>query len=87
MKASSVTLSQYVARFLGNAGLQAQRAQNLEEDNLALQQEVSQRNSDVSGVNMDEELSNLVVYQNAYNAAARVLSSVQELYDSLLAAV
>ncbi len=87
LKASSVTLSQYVARFLGNAGLQAQRAQSLEEDNLALQQEIAQRNSDVSGVNMDEELANLVVYQNAYNAAARVLSSVQELYDSLLAAV
>ena len=87
LKASSVTLSQYVARFLGNAGLQAQRAQNLEEDNLALQQEIAQRNADVSGVNMDEELANLVVYQNAYGAAARVLTSVQELYDSLLAAV
>lgn len=87
LKASSVTLSQYVARFLGNAGLQAQRAQNLEEDNLALQQEIAQRNADVSGVNMDEELANLVVYQNAYGAAARILSSVQELYDSLLAAV
>lgn len=87
LKANSVTLSQYVARFLGNAGLQAQRAQNLEEDNLALQQEIAQRNADVSGVNMDEELANLVVYQNAYGAAARVLSSVQELYDALLAAV
>ncbi len=87
LKASNVTLSQYVARFLGNAGLQAQRAQNLEEDNIALQQEVAQRNADVSGVNMDEELANLVVYQNAYSAAARVLSSVQELYDNLLAVV
>ena len=87
LKGSAVTLSQYVARFLGNAGLQAQRAQNLEEDNLALQQEIAQRNSDVSGVNMDEELANLVVYQNAYSAAARVLSSVQELYDNLLAVV
>ncbi|NVJ70569.1 MAG: flagellar hook-associated protein FlgK [Alphaproteobacteria bacterium] len=87
LKASEVTLSQYMARFLGNAGLQAKRAQDLEEDNLALQQEVGARNSAVSGVNMDEELSNLIVYQNAYGAAARVLSSVQELYDNLLAIV
>ncbi len=87
LRAGNVTLSQYVGRFLGNAGLMAQRAQNFEEDNSALQQEVFQRNADVSGVNMDEELSNLVVYQNAYNAAARVLSSVQELYDTLLNAV
>lgn len=87
LKAGSVTLSQYTARILGNAGLMAQRAENFEEDNQALQQEVFQRNADVSGVNMDEELANLVIFQNAYNAAARILSSVQELYDSLLNAV
>ncbi|UTW57765.1 flagellar hook-associated protein FlgK [Kordiimonas sp. SCSIO 12603] len=84
---ASVTLSQYVARFLGNAGLQAARASNFEEDNLALQNEISTRNSNISGVNIDEELSNLIVYQNAYQAAARILSSVQELYDSLLQVV
>ena len=87
LRAGSVTLPQYVARFLGNAGLIAQRAANFQEDNQALQQEVFQRNADVSGVNIDEELANLVVYQNAYGAAARILSSVQELYDSLLNAV
>lgn len=87
LRAGSVTLSQYVARFLGNAGLIAQRASNFQEDNQALQEEVFQRNADVSGVNIDEELANLVVFQNAYNAAARILSSVQELYDSLLNAV
>lgn len=87
LKASEVTLGQYVSRFLGNAGLQAQRAQTQEEDNQALQDELFQRNSDISGVNMDEELANLVVYQNAYSAAAKVLSTAQELYDSLLAAV
>ncbi|NVJ96850.1 MAG: flagellar hook-associated protein FlgK [Alphaproteobacteria bacterium] len=87
LKSTNVTLGQYVARFLGNAGLQAKRAQDLEEDNLALQYEVQQRNSDVSGVNMDEELANLIVYQNAYGAAARILSSVQDLYDDLLSVV
>lgn len=87
LKAGNVTLSQYMARVLGNAGLMAQRAENFEQDNQALQQEVAERNSDVSGVNLDEELANLVIFQNAYNAAARILSSVQELYDSLLSAV
>ncbi|MEX0300718.1 MAG: flagellar hook-associated protein FlgK [Kordiimonas sp.] len=84
---SNVTLSQYVSRFLGNAGLQAARASNFEEDNLALQEEIGKRNSDISGVNLDEELANLVVYQNSYNAAAKILSTVQQLYDGLLAAV
>lgn len=39
---------------------------------------------DESGVNIDEELSNLIVYQNSYNAAARALSAVQDIFDELL---
>ncbi|WCL53241.1 flagellar hook-associated protein FlgK [Gimibacter soli] len=87
LNATAVTLTQYTARFLGNTGLMANRANNMMEDNMALQTELGVRLSDVTGVNMDEELSNLIVYQNAYNAAARVLSSVQELYDTLLSSV
>lgn len=87
LKATDVTLGQYLSQFLGNTGLMAQRAENMEIDNLALQNELSARRSNVNGVNLDEELSNLIVYQNAYSASARVLSSVQELYDTLLAAV
>jgi len=85
--AGDVTFSQYVSRFLGNAGVIAERVTNLEEDNRALQFELQQRQSDFSGVNLDEELANLVIFQNAYSAAARILSSVQELYDSLLESV
>lgn len=82
-----ITLPQYIARFLGNAGTMAQRVTNLEADNNALLFEIEQRQSDFSGVNLDEELANLVIFQNAYGAAARILSSVQELYDDLLSVV
>lgn len=35
------------------------------------------------GVNLDEELSNLIQYQRSYNANARVIAAVDELYQSL----
>jgi flagellar hook-associated protein 1 len=38
----------------------------------------------VSGVSLDEEGANMVRYQNSYNAAAKVISTVQEMYDTLL---
>lgn len=38
----------------------------------------------VSGVSLDEEGANLVRYQNSYNAAARVIATVQEMYDTLM---
>jgi flagellar hook-associated protein 1 FlgK len=41
----------------------------------------------VAGVNLDEEAANLLKYQTAYNAAARVVSVADELMETLLAAV
>jgi flagellar hook-associated protein 1 FlgK len=41
----------------------------------------------VAGVSLDEEGANMVKYQNSYNAAAKVISTVQEMYDSLLAMI
>lgn len=40
----------------------------------------NQRNS-VSGVSIDEESTNLIAYQQAYQAAARVISTVQALFQ------
>jgi flagellar hook-associated protein 1 len=37
-----------------------------------------------SGVNIDEELANLIVIQTAYSAAARAITTVNELFDELL---
>ena len=38
----------------------------------------------VAGVDMDEEAMNLVRYQNSYNLAAKVISTMTELYDRLI---
>jgi len=81
------TLGGFVSEVLGNIGAMADRASGGEETGRALLQEIDARRENISGVNLDEELANLVIFQNSYNAAARVLSSVQDLFDSLLAAV
>ncbi|PPK92142.1 flagellar hook-associated protein 1 FlgK [Kineococcus xinjiangensis] len=38
----------------------------------------------VSGVSIDEEMTNLVAYQHAYNAAARVLTTIDQALDTLI---
>jgi flagellar hook-associated protein 1 FlgK len=40
-----------------------------------------------AGVNIDEELANMIQFQNSYQSAARVMQSARELYDTLLAIV
>ena len=39
----------------------------------------------VSGVSLDEEMTNLIQYQQAFAAAARVLDTAQQMFDTLLA--
>ncbi len=40
----------------------------------------------MSGVNLDEEAANLIKYQQAYQAAAQMISVASSLFDTLLAA-
>lgn len=84
---TNATLSQYLNQVLGNAGQMANRAGNLANDYGTMRLELEKRRMDVGGVNLDEELANMIVYQNAYNASARMLTSAQELFDTLLRAV
>jgi len=43
-----------------------------------------ERIQEVSGVNMDEEAANLLLYQQHYNAAARVITVADELFNTIL---
>ena len=40
-----------------------------------------------AGVNIDEELSQMIKFQNAYQGAARVMSAAQQMYDTLISIV
>ncbi len=40
----------------------------------------------ISGVNLDEELANTVIFQNAYSATARVITTVNKMYEDLIQA-
>ena len=43
--------------------------------------------SNESGVNIDEELASLIVFQTAFSASARVITAVDEMFQELLSAV
>ena len=45
--------------------------------------QLNQRISETSGVNIDEELTNMMKLQNAYSAAARVIDTVNQMFEIL----
>ena len=48
------------------------------------QQMLQNQQDSVSGVNLDEELSKLIKFQNAYQASAKVMVAGKQMYDTLL---
>nr|WP_272899185.1 flagellar basal body rod C-terminal domain-containing protein [Caldalkalibacillus salinus] len=42
------------------------------------------RRQSVSGVSLDEEMSNMIKFQHAYNAAARMVTATDELLDTVV---
>ncbi len=82
--AASASPEEYAALILADMGTQAAQIDSLSADSIALSEEVEQRKQEVQGVNMDEELANMMVFQQSYNAAARMITAARELYDTLL---
>lgn len=69
---------------VGDLALQSQRAQTgLTTETILLDQAVAARDS-VSGVNLDEEAANLIRYQQAYQAAAQIISIADQLFQTLI---
>ncbi len=60
------------------------RARTAAEVSGELVSDLEARRASVSGVNLDEEMSRLVLYQQAYTASARVLTTTSELFDELM---
>jgi flagellar hook-associated protein 1 FlgK len=78
------TFDEYFADAVGRMGeLGRQSGERRETHNLAMKNLKELRQS-VAGVNMDEELSNLLRYQHGYNAAARFISTVNSMLDTLI---
>lgn len=87
LSGAKLTLADYAGQFLGNTARLAAQADQVKQDREGINEEIKLQIGQVSGVNLDEEMSNLVVYQNSYNAAARMIKAAQEMLATLLAVI
>lgn len=84
ISAEAATLSDYGGAFyqdVATRGTAAHANQTAQDDRLT---EAQTRQASTSGVNLDEELSKMMTYQQSYSAGARMLSVVKQLFDTLL---
>ncbi len=84
LPATSTTIANYVAQMIGAAASTASGTSSNATDQSALLSQMQSQYSSTVGVNLDTELSQLVVYQNAYSASAHVISTIQSMFDVLM---
>jgi flagellar hook-associated protein 1 FlgK len=84
---SGGTAEQSYQAFVTQVGGDVKAAQNSQQTAQSLLTAIGNQRQSVSGVSLDEEMTNLIQYQQAYQASARVMSTVDTMVGSLLSAV
>ncbi len=78
------TLQGYYSGLTSDVGARAQTAQRHAEVELTIHAQLFDLRESVSGVSLDEEMTNIIRFQRAYEASARLITLADELYQTVL---
>lgn len=84
MEGGRSTLNEYYANYVGSFGLEVVRAQHDHDATQVLQSELKARRESVAGVSLDEEATNLLKWQSNYTASSKVITTVDEMLETVL---
>ncbi len=78
------TLGEYYSSLVGLVGADTSNAQFKGQYELTLANDLDSRQASVSGVNLDEELASLIKFQNTYKAAAKLINTADQMFQTIL---
>lgn len=81
---AGATVTDAYAAAMADIGVRTQSAQIAAELSASAEEQALEAKLSVSGVNLDEEAARLIQFQQAYQAAAKVLEVAQGLFDTML---
>lgn len=84
MAKTNTSIHNYVSTFVGNISSLANTAQSSFEYQSALTQAISDKEAQTSGIDLDEELAQMIIYQKSYAACAQVFTASREILDILI---
>jgi len=74
----------FMKSLVATLGIDRQQASNYSKNQKAVVNQIVNRRLSDSGVFIDEELTDLVKFQHAYNASAKMIQTMAEIYDTLI---
>jgi flagellar hook-associated protein 1 FlgK len=78
------TFDDYFAETVTRAGLKGEQAQNQLATQNKIMGDLRDLRDSISGVNIDEELADIIKFQHGYNVAAKFITVQDELLDTLI---
>ena len=87
MNGNTATFGTYYDSMVSDAGLAVQQAVSHFEHQSQMVLQVENYRESISGVSIDEETVNLIKYQNAYQAAAKLITTADEMMQTVLSMI
>lgn len=84
MSGNSNTMVQFYSAFVSNIGSEIQSVGTEAESARLVQEQLTTQQNSVSGVSLDEEMTKLIQYQHGFDAAARVVTTVNDMFQTIL---
>ena len=78
------TSGEFLTKVLADVALNRSNSNTLEDTYTALENTIGNQRLSDSGVDEDEEASNLVKFQNAYTLSSKMIQTLTEIYDRLI---
>ena len=79
-----VSFEEHYLKSIGDIGLQSAKAQIDTEQSSGIVAQLQSMKERISGVSLDEEAANMVRYQNAYEASAKMIRVSDEMFKAVL---
>lgn len=78
------TVKSFYQSLIAEMGVKTGKANKMKGNSDILRSQVENQRQSVSGVSLDEEMNNMIKFQHAYNAAARSMTTMDEMLDRVI---
>lgn len=78
------SIGEYFSGYVGRLGVERNQAASELETQKSLVEQLSSQQQEISGVNLDEEMSNLIRFQHCYQASARFIRTIGDMLEVLM---
>lgn len=77
-------VGEYYASMIGTLGIERNEFSNALETRSYILTQIKNEQEEIAGVSLDEEMANMIKFENTYQASARFLSSIDQMIEILM---